>query len=414
MLLAKGLLAFLPLFTTGQVVSAETGSDPGAAVACDASNVAECGGRCTAGVQRACGDLADLYVAGRGVPKDVPRAVVLYEQACAGGVTSACFSAAALFESGEGIPKNPRRAASAYRQGCAAGDRYACEEHRRLSEPRAEAVRAEASPARSPDRGYATESPPLDAGYVAPGPERVQQLNAERRDQRCRGGDKSACFELGRTALTGAFMGFDAVQVAFKPEVEQRTGLLGGWGGGMRVGVDFWNLWATNAGARFVSVQDSRPIRLDVYECRREYAVEYCDTQPHSEQSHVVGWFLYLETGLQRTLRLSKNLGVAPAVLMGYAATPNEFDRTIPNCEDCPSEDLLDTSAFYVAPALRFVLEFVGVSLRYEHFLSGDVAHVLHVGFDIGAWPAVLNYELSPQSTSRLQGARLMRDVQTP
>jgi hypothetical protein len=136
MLFFTGLPAFLPVLAIGQVApTPDRVADPRAAVACDGVTVAACAQSCDAGAHQACSDLAEFYAMGRGVPKDVPRAALLYERACEAGLTSACFSAAALYESGDEIPKDLKRAAKAYQRGCASGDRFAREELRRLTDP---------------------------------------------------------------------------------------------------------------------------------------------------------------------------------------------------------------------------------------------------------------------------------------
>jgi hypothetical protein len=399
MLFFTGLPAFLPMLAIGQVApTPDRVADPRAAVACDGVTVAACAQNCDAGAHQACSDLAGLYAMGRGVPKDVPRAALLYERACEAGLTSACFSAAALYESGDEIPKDLKRTAKAYQRGCASGDRFACEELRRLTDPAREepaspppvARTDSASPpvATARDRTSAAEASVAgDAARILVAGEQRQIEFEERLEKNCANGHWGSCFALERTLLSGGFVGFELVHLTSKPEVEQESGFRPGWGGGLKGGVDFWNLLASNVGFRIVSVSDTRPFSEVVYTCDRQGR---CFPEPHREESSVQpSAFLYLEGGLQRTFRLYGDFAVAPAVLFGYAAAVGKFERGIGRCEDCRA-DTLDPSGSYVAPSLRLVLQVLGISARYERYLSGNLDHGLVFALDAGLWPAAV------------------------
>jgi uncharacterized protein len=49
--------------------------------------------------------LGELHMQGRGVPKDVQKAVLLYQQAAMKGVVTAQFNLGVLYLTGEGVPK---------------------------------------------------------------------------------------------------------------------------------------------------------------------------------------------------------------------------------------------------------------------------------------------------------------------
>jgi hypothetical protein len=66
---------------------------------------------CERGFMTACDDLADALYAGKGVPQDKTRAVLLYRKACVEGVTSAC----------ESLPAARARAATGARRQAAEG-----------------------------------------------------------------------------------------------------------------------------------------------------------------------------------------------------------------------------------------------------------------------------------------------------
>ncbi|MBI5482398.1 MAG: sel1 repeat family protein [Deltaproteobacteria bacterium] len=85
---------------------------------CPPREAGECARRCEASDVRSCYDLGDLYERGNGVPKDLARAVQLYDRACAAGYGAGCNDLALLYEHGKGVPKNPARAAALYLDGC--------------------------------------------------------------------------------------------------------------------------------------------------------------------------------------------------------------------------------------------------------------------------------------------------------
>jgi TPR repeat protein len=81
---------------------------------------------CQARVFRACTELGIHHAAGRGIPLNLPRAVVLLEKACAGDDARGCKTLADLIEFGTVGAPEPRRAAALRRKACAAGYQLAC------------------------------------------------------------------------------------------------------------------------------------------------------------------------------------------------------------------------------------------------------------------------------------------------
>jgi TPR repeat protein len=67
-----------------------------------------------------------LYGLGRGVAKDLPRAVKLYEQACEAKEFSFCYALGLLHQSGTELPKDLKKATLYYERACSGGDGKAC------------------------------------------------------------------------------------------------------------------------------------------------------------------------------------------------------------------------------------------------------------------------------------------------
>ena len=75
---------------------------------------------CRGGDAVGCALLGLIYEQGRGVPRDLARAVAQYDRACAAGHARSCLTLAAMHE-GEGAAS-----AAAYRRACDAGSGFAC------------------------------------------------------------------------------------------------------------------------------------------------------------------------------------------------------------------------------------------------------------------------------------------------
>ncbi len=88
---------------------------------------------CKQGHQVACTSLGLQLQDGRGVPRDLPRAISLYEKACDAGAGIGCMNRAFMFEGGQGDDDDPVRAAAfftraeqALQKSCDAGDLQWC------------------------------------------------------------------------------------------------------------------------------------------------------------------------------------------------------------------------------------------------------------------------------------------------
>ena len=73
------------------------------------------------GVPAACYELAACYESGRDVPKDIGKALALYQQAAAGGEANGWFRLGKIFADGLGVEPDPPKALEYYRQGALAG-----------------------------------------------------------------------------------------------------------------------------------------------------------------------------------------------------------------------------------------------------------------------------------------------------
>ena len=63
---------------------------------------------------------------GKGVPRDLPRALALFDKACQAGDPFACHSLGYCYEHGNGVAKDQARATALYRKACTGGWREAC------------------------------------------------------------------------------------------------------------------------------------------------------------------------------------------------------------------------------------------------------------------------------------------------
>ena len=73
------------------------------------------------GVPAACFELATCYESGRDVPKDIDKALALYQQAATGGEANGWFRLGKIFADGLGVAPDRPKALEYYRQGALAG-----------------------------------------------------------------------------------------------------------------------------------------------------------------------------------------------------------------------------------------------------------------------------------------------------
>ena len=76
----------------------------------------------------ACESLADAYFNGSDAPQDIARAFSFYEIACYNGLKAACTNLGAIYERGvgEAIKADESEAASLFREACEADDARGC------------------------------------------------------------------------------------------------------------------------------------------------------------------------------------------------------------------------------------------------------------------------------------------------
>ena len=73
-----------------------------------------------------CAELAELYLAGRGVPKDEREALQLFTKACDGGDAWGCGELGFFYERGRVVPVDYARALALFTKSCDATSMYGC------------------------------------------------------------------------------------------------------------------------------------------------------------------------------------------------------------------------------------------------------------------------------------------------
>jgi TPR repeat protein len=73
---------------------------------------------CKANDQRSCASEGVMLQLGKGVGKDLRRALALLTEACKAGVFHACTASANMMAEGDGVPRDVGRARAAYEKGC--------------------------------------------------------------------------------------------------------------------------------------------------------------------------------------------------------------------------------------------------------------------------------------------------------
>jgi hypothetical protein len=202
----------------------------------------------------------------------------------------------------------------------------------------------------------------------------------------CDSGGFVNCFGLGRTTVTAVFIEMEDARINYKPAVSTRTGLNGGWGVGFKFGVELWDWIPLQAGIRHASPNDSRPLSQSVMNCTQEVGeAPMCDGNWHDVTSTAGAVFVSVETGIEPNFRLATALALSPGLLIGHAGIAGEYRRSVSNCTDCSVESLeVDGSGAYLAPSLRLTWGVLGLALRYERYLQGDLREAIAIGFDFG------------------------------
>jgi len=68
-----------------------------------------------------------MYARGDGVAADPAQAAKLFEGLCNATTMEACVDLALLYDAGTGVPRDQAHATSLIRQACTGGEPYACE-----------------------------------------------------------------------------------------------------------------------------------------------------------------------------------------------------------------------------------------------------------------------------------------------
>lgn len=89
-----------------QLAPNATEQDTGSTRQCKLDDLKDCTSMCERGHAGSCGNLASMYRAGVGVPRDLARAFVLSSKACQGGDYEECALAGIALLDGEGVAKD--------------------------------------------------------------------------------------------------------------------------------------------------------------------------------------------------------------------------------------------------------------------------------------------------------------------
>ena len=101
-------------------------SSSAGAVPCGPGGVAACEAKCAAKDQRSCYELAHMLAKGTDAPKDLPRAVRLYQATCDSGVPEACGALGILYANGDGVGQDAAKAVELYQRSCDQGFALGC------------------------------------------------------------------------------------------------------------------------------------------------------------------------------------------------------------------------------------------------------------------------------------------------
>jgi TPR repeat protein len=87
---------------------------------------------CDSGELEQCETLAILYLNGKGVPKDVSKAVMMFEQACQRRDMASCDDLGALYATGTGRPADLTHARQLFDKVCSGGEEQGCDDAKLL------------------------------------------------------------------------------------------------------------------------------------------------------------------------------------------------------------------------------------------------------------------------------------------
>jgi serine/threonine protein kinase/TPR repeat protein len=153
--------------TGGAPPAGASASTPAGVPACAGGATAECEAACTEHRPGSCAKLAEALMKGRGAPKNVNRAVSLYDEDCQAGSAASCNALAPLLMNGDGVTKDLAHGMRLYDQACRLGNAKAC----------------------------------VSLGLIhlnSDGAAKSPELAATNFDQGCTGGELKGCLELSR------------------------------------------------------------------------------------------------------------------------------------------------------------------------------------------------------------------------
>lgn len=190
--------------------------------------------------------------------------------------------------------------------------------------------------------------------------------------------------------LSSYFLGIDAGFLSFDPSA--RETVVGEFGGyfGLRLGVALWDQWAISMGFGGMFLKDTNPFKETVTDCTYLNGnLVSCEGQSEQE-STIRADGLSFESGYQRRFRPWPSSSLLPGLMVGYAFSVGGIKRGV-DCEGCQSFTVADLTAdgVYVAPSFRITIGesgFIGLSIRSQWFLTGDLRQLTTMGIDLG-WP---------------------------
>jgi len=157
----RSVYAFVAITLLAFVVGCSSSVKRLPAKVCDSSNLRDCETQCGQNIARACYRLGWYNERGRGLPRNVKKAIQLYEQACQAGMAVACRALGMIYARGDiGIERNKTTKAKAkdyFAKACELGLEAACpteqEKAREEAKKRAAAARGQGQASSSDSKG---------------------------------------------------------------------------------------------------------------------------------------------------------------------------------------------------------------------------------------------------------------------
>ena len=168
--------------------------------------------RCLAGDNVVCAQLGEMYVAGRGVPRDLGRAAEMYERACDGGMPDVCNTLGEIHERSGDLEGGMARATELYQKACDGGSSAGCLNLGLVFAAREEKAKAVALYERSCAGGWAAGCHQLAVCYEqADGVARDIQRAIALYSQACDGEHGDSCVAAGNLFAAGEQVARDVV-----------------------------------------------------------------------------------------------------------------------------------------------------------------------------------------------------------